>query len=62
MVRFINDFVGASHDAARFGALAYAHPCMGPLALALTIDGPAGGGGPVAGIDIRVVDRRRLFL
>ena len=53
MMRFINDLVGTSHYADRFGAVAYAHDFMGPLTLALTTVGPADGGGLVAGLNIR---------
>ena len=53
MLRFINDLIGTSHYADRFGAVAYAHDFMGPLTLALTTLDAADGGGLVAGLNIR---------
>ncbi|UCC71538.1 MAG: dipeptidase [Gemmatimonadota bacterium] len=52
MVRLINDLVGTGHYGARFGAIAYTHPFMGPLTLALTTLGREDGA-LVAAINIR---------
>ena len=52
-VRLVNDLVGSGHHAERFGNLAYAHDVMGRLTLTLATLTPAGGGGLVAGLNVR---------
>ena len=52
-VRLVNDLVGSGHHAERFGNLAYAHDVMGRLTLTLATLAPAGGGGLVAGLNVR---------
>jgi dipeptidase D len=54
MVRLINDLVGIGDYGTRFGDVAYEHPFMGRLTLALTTLDTTEDGGPLtAGINIR---------